>query len=82
MRARRTLLLTLVACFAAAACSAIVDPDKGTLGNPPPLPCVPGTVNDACACEDGSLGTQTCNELQRYDVCVCVGLGGAGGGAP
>lgn len=72
--------VVLCALFATG-CSAVVDPDTGTLGSPPPLPCAPGTVNDHCACEDGRLGTQTCNELQRYDACDCDEVGSAGSSA-
>ena len=72
-------VLALVALVAVAGCSAIVDPDTGTLLNPPPLPCDPGTVNHGCACDDGRTnGTQVCNDLGRYEPCVCDQPAGAG----
>lgn len=71
-----------MALVAGLACSAVVDPDQGSLGNPPPTPCEPGTVYDECACEYSVLkGTQTCTELERYDVCVCPVPSSAGTGA-
>jgi hypothetical protein len=65
--------------LAASRCSAVVDPDTSTLRNPPPQPCKPGAIYEGCACEDGRLGTQTCNALERYEGCVCGDpAGGAG----
>ena len=74
--ARAWFFSALILC---AGCSAVVDPDTGTLGNVPPQPCVPGTTNDECACEDGRIGSQRCNEQERYGPCMCGVLSGIAG---
>lgn len=60
-----------------AACSAIVDADKSKLGAVP-IPCEPGTTA-ACPCRDGTMSTQVCNDLARYDRCACGGAAGHAG---
>lgn len=62
-----------------AACSAIVDTDKAKLG-PVPVPCEPGQIAP-CPCRDGSMSTQKCNAMARFDSCVCSVNAGRGGRA-
>lgn len=38
----------------------------------PPMRCVPGR-EQACQCQNGLQGSQTCNDHERYDPCVCEG---------
>lgn len=61
------------------ACSAIVDADPRKLG-PAPVPCDP-SVPAPCVCSDGSMRTQQCNALGRYDACPCTGGPAAGAAA-
>jgi hypothetical protein len=63
----------------AAACSAVVDPDVGRLGGPPPPTCTPRTVVD-CACAGGFNGKQVCNEGGTFNPCSCGTAGSAGTG--
>jgi hypothetical protein len=71
----------------AAGCSAIVDPDVGKLGGPPPPACQPGDVLHNCACAGGKTGYQVCNQGGSYNTCECgtagtsasAGTGGAAG---
>jgi hypothetical protein len=70
----------------AAGCSAIVDPDVGKLGGPPPPACQPGEAH-GCACIGGKTGFQVCNSGGSYNQCECgmagtsasAGTGGAAG---
>ncbi len=71
MRANPVSVWLVAALVFGAGCSAVVDPDTGKLGNAPPRPCVPGSTNDECACEDGRIGTQRCTDQERYDRCNC-----------
>jgi hypothetical protein len=65
----------------AAGCSAIVDPDVGKLGGPPPPACQPGEVVHSCACAGGKTGYQVCNSGGSYNDCECgtAGTGAVGG---
>jgi hypothetical protein len=65
----------------AAGCSAIVDPDVGKLGGPPPPACQPGDVLHNCACAGGKTGYQVCNSGGSYNACQCDGAGIAGASA-
>ena len=70
-------LLLAAAVFGTVGCSAVVDPDVGKLGGPPPPTCMPRRVV-GCACAGGLSGTQVCNDGGSYDPCNC-GTAGAGG---
>jgi len=60
-------------------CSAVVDPDIGRLGRPPPPTCELGTVIN-CACIGGLSGRQICNEGGTFNACNCTpGIAGASG---
>jgi hypothetical protein len=64
----------------ATGCSAIVDPDVGKLGGPPPPACQPGDVLHNCACAGGKSGYQVCNSGGSYNECEC-GTAGTGASA-
>ena len=76
--ARLMRVRVLIAFAFIAGCSAIVDADKSKLGAVP-IPCEPGTTA-ACPCRDGTMSTQVCNDLARYDRCACGGAAGAAAG--
>jgi hypothetical protein len=59
-------------------CSAIVDPDVGKLGGPPPPACKPGQVVHGCACAGGVTGLQVCNLGGSYNACQCGSAASAG----
>jgi hypothetical protein len=65
---------------ATAGCSAVVDPDVGRLGSPPPPTCMPGRVVN-CACNGGLTGKQVCNDGGTYNPCNCGAAGVAGAAA-
>jgi hypothetical protein len=75
-RAAACALALCAAALSTSDCSAIVDANKSDLG-PLPVPCMVGkTVS--CRCPDGTQSTQVCNQLARFDPCMCQGHGGAG----
>ncbi len=69
--------LALAWVVATCGCSAVVDPDIGRLGGPPPPTCKPQSVVD-CACNGGIGGKQICNSGGTFNPCVC-GSAGTGG---
>jgi len=66
----RLWLLVLVGALSCVACSAVIDSDKRKLGALP-IACEPGQ-SVPCPCRDGSMSTQRCNALARYDRCACA----------
>jgi hypothetical protein len=78
----RSLWLLALTSLSWVACSAVIDTDKRKLGALP-IACEPGQ-SAPCPCRDGTMSSQRCNELARYDRCACempesgdVPLGGA-----
>jgi hypothetical protein len=69
-------MLLLWGLVSTAGCSAVVDPDIGRLGGPPPPTCMPGTIVN-CACNGGLSGKQACNAGGTYNPCNC-GFAGSG----
>jgi hypothetical protein len=51
------------------ACSASIDVDKARLKTQP-VGCLKGTKL-VCPCSDGTTSHQTCNDLGRYEPCLC-----------
>ncbi|HET8939253.1 MAG TPA: hypothetical protein VFN67_37670 [Polyangiales bacterium] len=75
----RHLVLGACCALGLVACSAIVDTDKAKLG-PVPVPCEQGQLA-MCPCRDGSMSTQRCNTMARFDPCACGANAGRGGRA-
>ncbi len=66
--------MRLVVIAALPACGSVATPTvapPADVATPAVPVCVPGMAV-ACACVDGTMGAQRCNERGTYDPCVCV----------